>query len=65
MDVENLEHALIVCQSNDDVGLQLMELIRGLTPALQLQSLLRLECHVDPELELPVIFFISTVLSSV
>ena len=63
VEVENLEHSLIFCQSNDDVGLHLLELLRGITPALQPQSLLRLEFHVDPELELPVGFFISTVLN--
>ena len=64
VEVENLEHSLIFCQSNDDVGLLLLELLRGITPALQPQSLLRLEFHVEPELELPVVFFISTVLNS-
>ena len=63
-EVENMEHSLIFCQSNDDVGLLLLELLRGITPALQPQSLLRLEFHVEPELELPVVFFISTVLNS-
>jgi hypothetical protein len=60
---EDLEHALILCQFNDDFGQQLLEFLRGFTPALQ--SLLRLELHVDPELELPVVLFISTILSSV
>ena len=63
--VEDLEHALILCQFNDDVGLQLLEFRRGFSPALQTESLLRLELHVDPDLELPIVPFISTVLSSV
>ena len=64
-DVENLEHALIFCQANDDVGLKLLELVRQLTPTLQADSLLRLELRVDHDQELPVVLFISTVLSSV
>ena len=64
-DVENLEHALIFCQCNDDVGLKLLELVRGFTRTLQAESLLRLELHVDHDHELPVVLFISTVLSSV
>ena len=64
-DVENLEHALIFCQANDDVGLKLLEIVRGFTPTLQAESLFRLELHVDHDHELPVVLFISTVLSSV
>ena len=56
---------MILCQSNDDVGLQLLQLLRGFTPALQIESLLRLDLHVDPDLELPLVLFISTVLSSI
>ena len=50
--LENLEHALIFCQANDDVGLKLLEKVRGFTPTLQAESLIRLELHVDHDHEL-------------
>ena len=63
--VEDLEHALKLCQSYNYVGLQLLQFLRGFMSALQTESLLRLEFHVEPDLELPAVLFISTVLSSV
>ena len=62
---DTLEHALIICQSNDGVGLALLDFMRSIIPGLQTESLLRLEINVSEELELPLVFFISVVLSSV
>ena len=53
---ENLSHALVFCQANDRVGLQLYECLREIQPSLQVDALLRLELEVEEELELPVVW---------
>ena len=63
--VDSLEHALVDCQSNDGVGIILLNFIRRFMPGLQTESMLRLEIHADEDLELPFVFLISTVLSCV
>ena len=63
--IDNIEHALILCQSNDGVGLLLLRVVRGLLPDVEAATLSRLELQVDPDQELPLVFFISTVLCSI
>ena len=63
--IDNIEHALIFCQSNDGVGLLLLRVVRGLLPEVEATTLSRLELQVDPDQELPLVFFISTVLCSI
>ena len=63
--IDNIEHALIFCQSNDGVGLLLLRVVRGLLPDVEAATLSRLELQVDPDQELPLVFFISTVLCSI
>ena len=59
---ENLPHALVYCQGNDRVGMQLYECLREIQPSLQVEAVLRLELEVEDELELPVVWLIGCVL---
>ena len=63
--MENLAHALLFCQTNDGVGKNLLELLKGLIPGIEAEAALRLELHVDQDLELPLVWYIATVLHSV
>ena len=63
--LDDVKHALIHCQANDGVGDLLLQNIRGVVPELQVDSLLRLELNLDADMQLPVVFLISTVLNVV
>ena len=63
--VEDLSHALITCQANDNVGTMLIELLRVFLPRLEVESLLRLDLHLEHDLELPIVLFLTTVLNSI
>ena len=60
--VEDLPHALIFCQANDGVGLKLVECLQGVQPALLPDAVLRLELRVEKELELPLVWLLSSML---
>ena len=62
--VESLEHALLSCQANQRVGTKLLELVKGFAPGLDVQALLRLELHVDEDLELPLVWLIATIFNA-
>ena len=64
-EMDNLAHALLFCPTNDDVGKNLLELHKGLIPGIEAEAALRLELHVDQDLELPLVWYIATVLHSV
>ena len=64
-DRDDLQHALIHCQSNDGVGGLLLQCIRGVIPGLEVESLLRLGMNVDTDMQLPIVFLIATVLDAV
>ena len=59
---ENLSHALIHCEGNEDVGHQLLSCLRTVEPGLQADGLLRLELPVEEDMELPLVWLLSTVL---
>ena len=60
-EVEDLEHFL-QCVSNDGVGNALLELVKQHMPGITADALLRLEFDVEPTLELPLVWFVATVL---
>jgi hypothetical protein len=59
---ENLSHALFYCSANERIGLQLLDCLQEVQPGLQADAVLRLELNVDDELELPVVWLLSTLL---
>ena len=59
---ENLSHALIHCAGNKYVGHQLLSCLRTVEPGLQADGLLRLELPVEEDMELPLVWLLSTVL---
>ena len=63
-EVESNEHALISCQANNGAGTKLLEFLQSLIPGLEVDKLLRLELVVEQDLELPVVWFISTVFNT-
>ena len=58
---ENLGHALVTCQANNRVGLNLLECLREVQPGLQAEAAIRLEFHVEEDFELPVVWLTATV----
>ena len=62
--VESLEHALLSCQANQRVGTKLLEVVQGFAPRIDVQALLRLELHVDEDLELPLVWLIATIFNA-
>ena len=58
---EDLDHALIQCEANACMGTQLLSCLNTIEPGLNAEALLRLELPVDEELELPVVWLLSTV----
>ena len=61
---EDLAHALLDCQANDGVGGQLLECLRVVQPGLQAEAALRLDLQVEDDEELPLVWIIATVLST-
>ena len=51
--------------ANDNVGILLLQSFRTFLPGIESNHLLRLDLHVDKDLELPVILFLATPLNSV
>ena len=62
---ENLSHALIHCQANDQLGTKLLESMREIQPGLSAEALLRLDFQVEEDLELPAVWLIGSVLSTI
>ena len=62
---EDLEHALVLCQSNNGVGQRLMECLRDFVPNVEVGSALRLELDVDDDMEHPLVWMLATVLQAV
>ena len=62
---EGLTHALIYCQGNDRVGINLLEGLRGVQPDVQADAALRLEFKVVEDLELPMVWLTACVLRTI
>ena len=61
-EVETLEHALVHCQANKEVGRALMTTLRLSQPTLSVEAALRLELDVPEADELPLVWLISATL---
>ena len=65
MEIDDLDHNLVLCPANENVGRNLLELLRQHQPTLTTPSLLRLELEVDEELELPLVWITAATLLSI
>ena len=63
--VENRAHALVLCEGNMGVGKRVMRCLESVVPSIEVEAVLRLELGVEEDLELPVIWMISTVFSAI
>ena len=64
-EIDDLDHNLVLCPANENVGRNLLELLRQHQPTLTTPSLLRLELEVDEELELPLVWITAATLLSI
>ena len=62
---DDLPHALVFCQGNDGVGIKVIECVRGYHPNLDVEAALRLEIDVSEEMELPLVWLLSTVFQAI
>ena len=62
---ESLEHALVGCAANNNVGKALMHTLRLHHSDLAVEAALRLEISVEEEEELPLIWLLSATLQSI
>ena len=62
---DSLQHALLQCPSNDSTNSFLLETIRRELPGVQHEQIVLLDLHLQPDQELPVIYFIACVLSQI
>ena len=63
--IDNLQHALLKCPSNNATNSFLLESIRGVLPDVQTEQVVLLDLHLQPDQELPVIYLIACVLSQI
>ena len=63
--VENLEHALITCQFNQNVGNLLLHGVTGMIPNITSNQVLRLELDGVATKELPLVLMIGHTLESI
>ena len=63
--VENLEHALITCQYNQNVGNLLLYGVSVIVPNITSDQMLRLEFDVEASKELPLVLMIGHTLESI
>ena len=56
-DDEDLQHALVHCHGNDDVGNAIFNVIRSHAPGITVDDAVRLEFNVDESVELPLVWF--------
>ena len=64
-EVDALSHSLVICESNQQIGTNLIELLRHHQPSLSISAALRLELEVEEEIELPLLWITSATLVSV
>ena len=64
-EVDDLSHSLVMCVSNQQIGTNLMELLRHHQPSLSNSAALRLELEVEEEIELPLVWITAATLVSV
>ena len=57
----NLSYALILCDSNNEVGYRVLRCLQNFVPDLDVESVLRLELNVGEDLELPLVWLLATV----
>ena len=59
--VEDCFHALLSCPYNNDVNTWIADLLRDHLPALTPENITTLNINLDPDMQFPVIWFLSTV----
>ena len=59
--MEDLPHALVLCNQNDGVGARLITCLKTYMPNLTVESALRLEFDLADEMELPLVWLVGTV----
>ena len=64
-EVDNLEHSLVECNANQEVGMKLLDILRQYQPNLSTAAALRLDIEVDEELELPLVWLTAATLVSI
>ena len=62
---EDLSHSLVYCQANQQVGRNLLEVLRLHQPNLTTAAVLRLEIEVDEEIELPLVWLTAATFLSI
>ena len=65
IEVDDLGHSLVQCQANQQVGSNLLEMLRHHQPTLTTAALLRLELEVEEDLELPLVWLTAATLMSI
>jgi hypothetical protein len=63
--VEDLEHPLVHCQANGNVGMALMNILRLNHPALSVEASLRLELDVPADDELSTVWLLAATLLAI
>ena len=63
--MDNLEHSLVECNANQEVGMKLLDILRQYQPNLSTAAALRLDIEVDEELELPLVWLTAATLVSI
>ena len=64
-EVEDLDHSLVQCQANQQVGSRLLQVLQQYQPNLTTAALLRLEIDVEAEQELPLVWLTAATLLSI
>ena len=59
--MEDLKHALILCPGNDGIGLKCLDVVKTLIPEITAEGALLLQFESDTSLELPIVWFLSSV----
>ena len=63
--LEDLPHALVLCQGNSGVGQRVINCLRNYVPALEVEAAVRLEFEAEEDMELPLVRLLATVFLSV
>ena len=62
---DNLQHALLQCPYNSSVSSYLLDILKNVLPDVQPEQVILLDLELHPEIELPVIYLISCLLSQI
>ena len=63
--ISDLPHLLLTCSFNNGIGISLWKILRTIMPGLQLQEILLFNFNLLPEMQLPIVVFVSSVLSHI